>query len=84
MNKTIKDIARFLGSRGGKARARNLSALQKKQIALLGAKARLLSLEATKRIRRNFHYNEAIHQLRGKAPKVSRLKTCKHSLPRIL
>lgn len=83
MNKEIKNIARILGSRGGKARARNLSALKKKQIALLGAQARALSFETTKRIERNFCYNEAVRQLRGKAPKVLRLKICKNPLPKI-
>lgn len=81
MKMQMREIAKLLGSLGGKARAKSLTTEQKKQIALLGAKARALSFETKKRIETNFRYYEAVRQLRGKPTKVLRIKTCKNPLP---
>jgi len=73
-------IAQILGRRGGKARACKLSPVERRKIALLGARARMSSIEASKRIESNFRYLNTIHQLRG-IPKVIRVKTCHYPLP---
>lgn len=61
----INSIAKKLGSLGGKARAKRLSAERRKEIAALGGKARALSLEATKRIKLNFAFVNTMDILRG-------------------
>lgn len=63
MKVIIHLAARELGRRGGLARARRLSPQRRKIIAISGAKARLLSLRATKRIEENFRYLEAVQVL---------------------
>ncbi len=83
MNHRIKSIAQVLGSYGGKARAKRLSKEKKREIALLGAQSRVISLSAAKRIENNFGYVMAMHQLH-KIPRVRRLKTCRHPLPCIV
>ena len=49
----IAEIARRLGSRGGRARGERLSADEKKRIASLGGQARMASLRASRRIVEN-------------------------------
>jgi len=77
----LKEIARVMGQRGGKARARRLSAERRRQIASLGGQARHRSLEAARRIDENLAYAAAILELRGGLPKVRRLKTFEGRLP---
>ncbi len=69
---TITDIARALGGRGGRARARRLSRARKRAIAAMGAKARLRSLRAEQNIIAKFRYAEAVRQLRGEPVRVTR------------
>ena len=81
MSKDISQMAKTLGSLGGKARADSLTATQKKNIAALGAKARVISLQAAKRIRKNFLYLDAMQELRGDTVRVTRVSTCNQPLP---
>ena len=78
-----QNIAKLLGRRGGLARAKRLSPRAKKEIASLGGKARVESLQAMRRIQRNFNYLKAVQILRhrGKQVKVTRLKNFKGPLP---
>jgi|SRR5579885_146574 len=62
-----RQYAKALGRRGGRARARNLSAEQRKKIASMGGKSRALSRHAARRIEENFKYLEAIEDLRKAA-----------------
>ena len=64
-----------MGRRGGRARAKRLSAARRRQIASLGGRARALSLLAERRILENLRYAAAIVQLQGGVPEVQRLKT---------
>jgi len=73
----------MLGRRGGRIRARRLSAERKRQIAALGGASRAKSLQAARRITENFRYAAAIASLRGASPRVTRLKTFKGRLPGI-
>ena len=57
------NIAKELGKLGGLKRAQNLSSAEKTRIARMGAKARIASLKAARRIEINFKYVEAIRQL---------------------
>lgn len=61
-------IARLLGSRGGRERARRLSAEERKRIAAQGGKARRASLVAARRIVENLRYARAVEELRGARP----------------
>jgi hypothetical protein len=74
-------MARIMGRRGGRARARRLSAERRRQIASLGGQARHRSLQAAQRIVDNLRYAEAVLELRGVPPKVRRMKTFKGRLP---
>lgn len=78
----ISNIAKQLGRRGGLKRAANLSPQQRRDISLMGAKARAESYALAKRIETNFRYVEAMLDL-APQPRVQRHKTCRHSLPRI-
>ena len=60
-----RDMARALGSRGGRVRAERLSAARRAQIASLGGAARAISLDAARRIDDNFRYAAAARELRG-------------------
>lgn len=75
-----RDYARALGRKGGRARARRLSAAQRKRIAALGGRLRARSFEAARRIAENFQYLNAIRELVG-TPKVKRLRVFKARLP---
>ena len=59
------EMARALGRRGGRARAKRLTRAEKRRIASLGGKARLQSLEAARRIADNCRYAAVIAELRG-------------------
>lgn len=78
-----REIAKALGRRGGRARARRLSAEERKRIASLGAKARLRSLQAAQRVTDNFRYLDAVIELRGGAPAVARTRKPEGPIPGI-
>ena len=67
----ISEIAKKLGQRGGLERARRLSSRRRKEIANLGAGARIESLRLAKAIQNNFDYVAAVHQLHPPLPVVS-------------
>jgi hypothetical protein len=79
----LADIAKKMGSLGGKARAKRLSSEAKKAIASLGGRARSQSILAAKRIEQNFAYVAAMNELRGGPIKVKRIKTSNDRLPGI-
>jgi hypothetical protein len=78
-----QDMARILGRRGGRARARRLTAEERQRIASLGGKARVRSLEAARRIIVNFRYANAVVELRGGPPEVKPMKRFAGPLPGI-
>src|SRR3990167_9361306 len=57
---SLQKVARLLGRRGGKARARSLSAKERKKIASQGGRSRALSHHALRRIEDNSRYLDAI------------------------
>ena len=73
-------MARALGSKGGKARARSLAPDEKRRIASLGGRARSLSFHAARRVAENLRYADAVAALRP-APKVARLRDFAGPLP---
>lgn len=73
-------MAKYLGRRGGKERSRRLSPESKKKIALMGAKARIESLQIAKRIDENFQYLMAISEFSPQV-KVKSVKNPKTKLP---
>jgi hypothetical protein len=75
-----RDMARALGSRGGKARARTLTAEQRRHIAALGGAARRRSLDAARRLAANFVYAAMVRELRP-PPAVERMKSFSGRLP---
>jgi len=77
----LQEMARLMGRRGGKARARRLSAERRRQIASLGGQARHRSLQAARRIDENVAYAAAVLELRGGPPKVRRMKMFGGRLP---
>jgi hypothetical protein len=74
-------IAKALGRRGGQARARRLSAEERRCIAALGGAARRASLEVARRIAENFAYLTAAQDLGERRPGPVRVRTCKGPLP---
>lgn len=78
-----REIARALGRRGGRMRARRLSVEDRRRIASLGGKARLHSLSAARRIADNLRYAAAFVELRGQSPHVTRLRAFEGRLPGI-
>ncbi len=76
-----REIARVLGSRGGHARARRLSADDRQRIASLGGQARRRSFESARRIADNFRYVASINELQARSQKVPKLKTFAGPLP---
>jgi hypothetical protein len=60
-----------------------LDAADKKRIASMGAKARMESLTAARRIAANFRYAVAIDDLRGGPKAIRRVSTCGGPLPGI-
>jgi hypothetical protein len=77
------EMARALGSKGGRARSARLSATEKRRIASLGGKARLRSFRATRRIVDNLRYAAAADELRGAAARVRRQPEFAGPLPGI-
>jgi hypothetical protein len=73
-------IAKILGRKGGRARARRLSAPERARIASQGGIARAESLRAARRILDNLRYVEAVLQLRPSTP-VARVHICPGPLP---
>jgi hypothetical protein len=78
-----RELARALGSLGGRSRATRLSADEKKRVASLGGKARLQSLQAARRIADNFRYAAVVDELRGRRTKVKRMARYDGPLPGI-
>ncbi|MGE0640820.1 MAG: hypothetical protein AB7G12_16780 [Thermoanaerobaculia bacterium] len=78
---TPTEMARILGSRGGRARSEKLPAAEKRRIASLGGQARRLSLRAGRRIDENLDYAAAAEELRGKRNVVRRESTFRGRLP---
>lgn len=76
-----RDFARVLGRRGGRARAQRLSAAERKRIASLGAQARASSLQAARRITDCLRYADAVTELRGGAPEVTRMRAFDGPIP---
>ena len=77
-----RDIAKLLGSRGGRARAVRLSTEERRRIAAQGGKARGESLKLASRIEETLRYASAIQTLRQPMP-VARLSVFSARLPRI-
>jgi hypothetical protein len=75
-----RDMARALGRRGGRARARNLTADERRRIAALGGAARRRSLDAARRLAANFVYAAMVRELRP-PPAVERMKSFSGRLP---
>lgn len=69
-----QNMAKVLGSLGGKARARKLSSAKRREIARAGAVARIKSLQMKRRILENFSYLRAVEKLAPKTPAVKREK----------
>jgi hypothetical protein len=78
-----QQMAKILGSRGGRARARRLSANERRRIASLGGHARRQSIEAAQRVVDNLNYLAMVLELRGGHPPVTALKTFTGTLPGI-
>jgi hypothetical protein len=76
-------MAKLLGSRGGRARAKRLSSEERRRIAALGGKARVRSLEAARHLIDNLKYAAMVIELQGGSPPVRRMKTCRGRLPGI-
>ena len=75
-----RDMARALGRRGGRARARNLTADERRRIAALGGAARRRSLELAQRHHDNFIYAAIVLELQP-PPRVERMRTFDGPLP---
>ena len=74
------EIARLLGSRGGKARAARLTSDERRRIAAQGGKARRDSADAARRIADTLRYAAAVKAMR-KPPAVTRLSRFRGRLP---
>ena len=75
-----RQIAKALGRKGGLARAKKLSAEQRKKIASLGGKVKAISAKANERIESNFRLAETLKLLRP-APKIKSVSHAKEPLP---
>jgi hypothetical protein len=75
-----RQMAKALGRRGGRARARTLTADERRRIAALGGAARRRSLELAERHRDNFIYAAMVLELQP-PPRVQRMRTCSGPLP---
>jgi hypothetical protein len=75
-----RDMARALGRRGGRARARNLTADARRRIAALGGAARRRSIELAQRHHDNFTYAAIVLELQP-PPRVARMRTFDGPLP---
>lgn len=79
--KRVSTIAKKLGRLGGLARAKRLSADQKRIIASRGGKARAESLLAARRIQENFDYLDAVLALQGKNVTIKSVSNYTGPLP---
>ena len=77
------DMAKALGSRGGRARAKRLSAEERRRIASLGGHARRRSLEAARNIIDNLRWAAIVREFQGGQPPIRRMKQFKGPLPGI-
>lgn len=77
------EMARALGSRGGRARSARLSAVEKKRIASLGGDARRRSLRAARRIVENLRYAAVLRELGDRETSVRRESEFAGPLPGI-
>lgn len=75
-----RQMAKALGRRGGRARARTLTADQRRHIAALGGAARRRSLDLAQRHADNFSYAAAVLELQP-PPRVERLRTFSGRVP---
>jgi hypothetical protein len=75
-----RDIARALGRRGGRARARSLTADERRRIAALGGDARRRSFQLARRHEDNFRYLAMVRELQP-PPHVERMRTFDGPLP---
>ena len=75
-----RQYAQALGRRGGLARAKRLSAEQRKKIASMGGQSKALSAKAVQRIEINFIYLKAVKEL-SKTPRPESVSCVEHSLP---
>lgn len=80
-NMNTSKAAAALGRRGGIARARRLSADERRRIASLGGLARRRSLEAAQRIEQTLEYAAAVVTLRGHVRPVARVHRVTDRLP---
>jgi hypothetical protein len=78
----ISEMARALGSLGGRSRARRLSSERLADIARTGARARGESLHLARAIQTNFDYVNAIRELHPPRPVRSETR-CSGRLPGI-
>lgn len=76
----LSTIAKKLGSKGGRARAKVLDGRARRRIASSGGKARAKSLQAKRLILENFSYLEAVQAL-SPPPPLKRRRDIKHRLP---
>ena len=74
-------MAQKLGARGGRARARRLTAERRRHIASLGGTARRESLAAAQRVADNFAYLESVVMLQGGRPALLRTSEVAGRLP---
>jgi hypothetical protein len=74
-------MAKAMGRRGGRARARRLSPERRRHIASLGGRARHRSLVLARRLVENLRYAAAVVELQGGRRKVVRLRTFSGRLP---
>ena len=77
----LHEIARVMGQRGGRTRARRLPAERRREIAALGGHARRESLLVTRRIVETLRYAAAAEELRGGRPPVRRAGSVRGPLP---
>ena len=79
----MREVAKAMGSRGGRARATRLSPEERRRIAALGGSARHRSLQVAQRIADNFRYVADILELQGGPVKILRMKAFSGRLPGI-
>ncbi|MGE3844009.1 MAG: hypothetical protein AB7I50_20750 [Vicinamibacterales bacterium] len=77
-----RDMARALGRRGGQARARTLTADERRRIAALGGAARRRSLALARRHADNFIYAAMVLELQP-PPRVEQVRDFEGPLPGI-
>lgn len=78
----ISQIAKTLGRKGGLARAKKLSAEQRKKIAARGGYVKSISAKAERRILDNLLWLDTLRELR-KAPPVKSVSRISYKLPGI-